>query len=612
MGALRFLLIIFGLWLGCEPAMAERRVALVIGNSAYKSVARLTNPANDATLVGGMFKKAGFDAVDIKLDLNVAEMRRALRDFGDKTKDAEVAVIYYAGHGIELDGINYLIPTDATLERDSDVLDETIALDRALFALDPAKKLRLIILDACRDNPFAKTMKRTIAARAIGRGLAKIEPTSPNTMIAFAAKAGSTASDGDSKNSPFAAALVERLPTPGLDLGKAFRFVRDDVLKNTGNKQEPYVYGSLGGDDVPLVAAKPVTTGPQASPDSEIRRDYELALQLGTREGWTAFLNRFPSGFYTDLAKGQLNKIAAEETRTAAADKARQAEEEKARLTADRAKKAEQDKAAAAAKAAEDARLAAEKAKQIEEAKAAAAEQRRKDAETAVAKALADKQAAEKALTDKIANDKAASEQAAKQAAEKRDDEQKVAAVAPTQSPPSLSPQETAKLVQSELRRVGCLTGAADGEWNAAAQRSLTLFNKHAGTKFDTKLASFDALDAIKGKQGRVCPLVCDRGSRADGDSCVKITCRAGYRVNDDNECEKVQDKKPVATREDAKPRDTERKKVESAPAKPSASGQMLCNAAGCRPVRPGCRVVDRPYSRAQAAPGGAQTEVCN
>jgi len=592
--------------------MAERRVALVIGNSAYKSVARLTNPANDATLVGGMFKKAGFDAVDIKLDLNVAEMRRALRDFGDKTKDAEVAVIYYAGHGIELDGINYLIPTDATLERDSDVLDETIALDRALFALDPAKKLRLIILDACRDNPFAKTMKRTIAARAIGRGLAKIEPTSPNTMIAFAAKAGSTASDGDSKNSPFAAALVERLPTPGLDLGKAFRFVRDDVLKNTGNKQEPYVYGSLGGDDVPLVAAKPVTTGPQASPDSEIRRDYELALQLGTREGWTAFLNRFPSGFYTDLAKGQLNKIAAEETRTAAADKARQAEEEKARLTADRAKKAEQDKAAAAAKAAEDARVAAEKAKQIEEAKAAAAEQRRKDAETAVAKALADKQAAEKALTDKIANDKAASEQAAKQAAEKRDDEQKVAAVAPTQSPPSLSPQETAKLVQSELRRVGCLTGAADGEWNAAAQRSLTLFNKHAGTKFDTKLASFDALDAIKGKQGRVCPLVCDRGSRADGDSCVKITCRAGYRVNDDNECEKVQDKKPVATREDAKPRDTERKKVESAPAKPSASGQMLCNAAGCRPVRPGCRVVDRPYSRAQAAPGGAQTEVCN
>ncbi|MDA9510129.1 caspase (peptidase) [Bradyrhizobium sp. CCBAU 11386] len=608
-----FALLIFAVLLACGPAHAEKRVALVIGNSAYKSVPRLTNPANDATLVGGMFKNAGFDNVEVRLDLNAADMRRSLREFAGRTRDAQVAVIYYAGHGIELDGTNYLIPTDAALETDGDVLDETVALDRALFAVEPAKQLRLVILDACRDNPFAKTMKRTVASRAIGRGLAKVEATSPNTMIAFAAKAGSTASDGDSKNSPFAAALVERLPTPGLDLRKAFGFVRDDVLKNTGYKQEPYVYGSLGGDDVPLVAAKPVATGPQASPDSEIRRDYELALQLGTREGWTAFLNRFPSGFYTDLAKGQLNKIAAEETRTAAADKARQAEEEKARLAVDRAKKAEQDKAAAAAKAAEDAQLAAEKAKQVEEAKAAAAEQRRKDAEAAVAKALADKQAAEKALADKIANDKAASELAARQAAEKKaqaDSEQKVAAVAPTQSPPGLSPQETAKLVQSELRRVGCLTGASDGEWNASAQRSLTLFNKHAGTKFDTKLASFDALDALKSKQGRVCPLVCERGFKADGDACVKITCRAGYRVNDDNECEKVQDKKPVATREDAKPRDDERKKVEAAPSKPQATGQMICGMAGCRPIKPGCRLQE--YQQRVTGGTGQPTEVCN
>ena len=585
-----FALLIFAVLLACGPAHAEKRVALVIGNSAYKSVPRLTNPVNDATLVGGMFKKAGFDDVDVRLDLNAADMRRSLREFAGRTRDAQVAVIYYAGHGIELDGTNYLIPTDAALETDGDVLDETVALDRALFAVEPAKQLRLVILDACRDNPFAKTMKRTVASRAIGRGLAKVEATSPNTMIAFAAKAGSTASDGDSKNSPFAAALVERLPMPGLDLRKAFGFVRDDVLKNTGYKQEPYVYGSLGGDDVPLVTAKPVATGPQASPDSEIRRDYELALQLGTREGWTAFLNRFPNGFYTDLAKGQLNKIAAEETRTAAADKARQAEEEKARLAADRAKKAEQDKAAAAAKAAEDARLAAEKAKQIEEAKAAAAEQRRKDAEAAAAKVLADKQAAEKALADK-----AAAELAAKPANDKAQGEQKVAAVTPAQSSPSLSPQETAKLVQSELRRVGCLAASADGEWNASSQRSLTLFNKYAGTKLDAKLASFEALDAIKAKPGRVCPLVCDHGFKADGDACVKITCRAGYRINDDNECEKVQDKKPVAAREDAKKRDTERKQTEAAPAKPQASGQMYCGPAGCRPVAKGCHLDTQP-----------------
>jgi uncharacterized caspase-like protein len=234
MGAFRWFSLFFFIWLSCGSAQAERRVALVIGNSAYKTVPKLANPVNDAALVGGMLKKAGFDSTDIKTDLNAAEMRRALREFGAHARDAAVAVIYYAGHGIELDGTNYLIPIDAALETDSDVLDETVALDRALFAVEPAKQLRLIVLDACRDNPFAKSMKRTVAARAIGRGLAKVEPTSPNTMIAFAAKAGSTASDGDSRNSPFAAALVERLPTPGLDLRKAFGFVRDDVLKATG------------------------------------------------------------------------------------------------------------------------------------------------------------------------------------------------------------------------------------------------------------------------------------------------------------------------------------------------------------------------------------------
>src|SRR5205085_7217427 len=257
-----------------------------------------------------------------------------------------------------------------------DVLDEALALDRVLFAVEPAKQLRLVILDACRDNPFAKTMKRTIASRAIGRGLAKIEPTSLNTMIAFAAKAGSTASDGDSKNSPFAAALVNHVVKPGLDLRRAFGYVRDDVLKNTGNKQEPYVYGSLGGDDVPLVS-KLVATGPQADPQTAVRRDYELALQLGTRDGWEAFVSQYPEGFYTNLAKGQLKKIAAEATQVSAVEKARQAEQEKARLAAEGARQAEQAKAAAAAKAAEEARIAAEKAKQIEQEKAAAAEKTR-------------------------------------------------------------------------------------------------------------------------------------------------------------------------------------------------------------------------------------------
>jgi len=606
-----FAALIFAIGLACGPAHADRRVALVIGNSAYKSAPKLGNPVNDATLVGGMFKKAGFDSVDVRLDLSASEMRRMLREFAGRSRDADMAVIYYAGHGIELDGTNYLIPTDATLETDGDVLDETIPVERALFAVEPAKQLRLIILDACRDNPFSKTMKRTLASRAIGRGLAKVEPTSPNTMIAFAAKAGSTASDGDSRNSPFATALVEHLPKPGLDLRKAFGFVRDDVLKATGYKQEPYVYGSLGGDDVPLVV-KPPATGPQANPQEAIRRDYELALQLATRDGWEAFLAQYPDGFYANLAKGQLNKIGAEETRASAEQKAKAAEQEKTRLIAERAQKAEQEKAAAAAKAAEEARIAAEKQKQIEQAKAEAAERQRKAAEAAAAKALAEKQAAEKAKTELAAKQAAEkAEQAAKPAADRQmpEADHKVAALSPAPTS-TLSAVDLAKSVQSELRRVGCLSGGADGDWSAAAQRSLTLFNKYAGTQLDVKLASVDALDALKAKPGRVCPLVCNFGFKADGDQCVKITCRAGFRVGDDNECEKIQEKKPVTSREDSRRRDQDRKQSDAAPSAPQASGQMICNAAGCRAIAKGCRLgtVSHPSNPSVKIPG----EVCN
>src|SRR3954463_9639261 len=220
----RWALAAAALLLVSEPALAEKRVALVLGNSAYQNVAPLANPANDAAKIAATLKDAGFDVVDSRHDLPAAETRRALRDFADRARDADIAAVYYAGHGIEVDGANYLIPVDAKLERDTDVYDEALSLERVLVAIEPAKKLRLVILDACRDNPFARSMKRTIASRAVGRGLAKVEPTSPNTLIAFASKAGSTASDGDSKNSPFAAALVEHLPKPGLDLRRAFGF----------------------------------------------------------------------------------------------------------------------------------------------------------------------------------------------------------------------------------------------------------------------------------------------------------------------------------------------------------------------------------------------------
>src|SRR6202790_4277059 len=312
-----FLGIVLTVWLTSmvsQSAFAEKRVALVIGNSNYQSVARLGNPANDASAMTETLKGAGFDFVDTRRDLKTSEMRRALRDFSDKARDADVAVVYYAGHGIEVDGTNYLIPVDAKLERDTDAYDEAFSLDRVLLAMKPGKQLRRVILDACRDNPFAKVMKRTVASRAIGQGLAKVEPTSPNMLIAYSAKAGSTALDGDAKNSPFTMALAKHLTTPGLDVRRAFGFVRDDVLKITGNRQEPFVYGSLGGDDVPLVPAPAKVEPPPSppNPQAEARRDYELALQIGNKSAMSAFLAQYPDGFYARLAKLQLEKFATE------------------------------------------------------------------------------------------------------------------------------------------------------------------------------------------------------------------------------------------------------------------------------------------------------------
>jgi uncharacterized caspase-like protein len=217
-------------------ARADQRVALVIGNSAYQNVPKLPNPVNDARAVTALFKRAGFDVVESRPDLGISNLKRALRDFTDLAAQADVAVVYYAGHGIEVDGNNYLVPVDAVLERDVDVEDETVSVDRVLKALDPAKRLRLVILDACRDNPFARTMKRTTATRSTGAGLAKMEPLTSDTLIAFAARAGSTAMDGDGKNSPFTSALLKHLATPGLDVRLALGRVRDDVMKATSGK----------------------------------------------------------------------------------------------------------------------------------------------------------------------------------------------------------------------------------------------------------------------------------------------------------------------------------------------------------------------------------------
>jgi uncharacterized caspase-like protein len=182
-------------------------------------------------------------------------MIAALKAFTRKANAADWAVIYYAGHGLEVGGTNYLIPVDAKLETDLDVSDEAISLERMMSAIQGARRLKLVVLDACRNNPFAKQMKVTVANRSIGRGLAPAEPTGA-TLVAYAAKEGTTAQDGDSGDSPFALSFAKRVVEPGVEINIVFRYVRKDVLESTNNEQEPFVYGSLPPDNFYFVAPK--------------------------------------------------------------------------------------------------------------------------------------------------------------------------------------------------------------------------------------------------------------------------------------------------------------------------------------------------------------------
>jgi uncharacterized caspase-like protein len=307
--------IVFGILLLCllasDAALAGRRVALVIGNSTYRYAGMLPNTLNDAKAVATLFRNAGFDVVDLRQDLGVLEFKRTIRGFMDETRTADIAVVYYAGHGIEAGGTNYVIPVDAKLATDYDAEDETVSLDRIILALQPARQLRLIILDACRDNPFIQKIQRTVSMRGITPGLGKIDDAGTGTLIAYAAKAGSVSFDGNGPNSPFTTALLKYIAEPGLDIRIALGRVRDEVLRETNNEQEPFVYGSLGGTLISLVrAAEAKKSEPQAAElDATLQRDYELSERVGTPQAWQYFLAAHGSGFYADLARAQLAKL---------------------------------------------------------------------------------------------------------------------------------------------------------------------------------------------------------------------------------------------------------------------------------------------------------------
>jgi len=290
------------LWIA--PALADKRVALVVGNSAYQHTGALPNPKHDAAAITKLLRDIGFTDVTLRLDLDYRGMREAIRTLGDAAREADIALLYFAGHGLEVGGENYLVPVDAKLAREADLEYETITLASLLHAVDGARKLKIAILDACRNNPLgARMVLRSGATRSVSRGLARIEPKG-EVLVAYSARAGTTASDGDGRHSPYAEALMTHMATPGLDVIRMFGRVKEAVLKSTDHEQEPWIYGSPGGNAIALVPAKATAHRPDS--DSADKLEWSRATTAHRLGAYRAYLKAFPTGEFVQQALLQI------------------------------------------------------------------------------------------------------------------------------------------------------------------------------------------------------------------------------------------------------------------------------------------------------------------
>ena len=310
-------------------ALAAGRVALVVGNSTYAHIGRLPNPENDAADLAAALQRLGFE-VTTELDADRVSLTEALRAFTRRSAGADVSLVFYAGHGIEMDGVNYVVPVDARLERDVDVRFETVTLDD-LLAVTAGASLRLVVLDACRNNPLARSMQRTAATRTVSGGSfgdLNEDLLGDETLVAYAAAAGTTAADGRGRNSPYTAALLTHLEQP-LELSALFRRVRAQVLEATDGEQRPHEYASLVREHYlsgAPVAAAPVAAAPVVASGATVdgataaaRLQQETVFWESIRESTTAsdfeeYLRQFPAGVYRGLATTRLAAL-----RTAAA-----------------------------------------------------------------------------------------------------------------------------------------------------------------------------------------------------------------------------------------------------------------------------------------------------
>lgn len=515
-----------------QPALAEKRVALVIGNGAYQNAPTLKNSRRDADDIASALQRLGF-AVTRLADGNLAETRRAVSEFDATASVSEMAVVFYAGHGIEAAGDNWLIPIDAELRTEIDTEQQAINLRLVMKAAGKAQGLGLVILDACRDNPFSipvasasslqtESGKQRSGTRSVGKGLAPANP-SGNVLVAFAARDGTVASDGSGENSPFTSALLKHMETPGLEVTFLFRRVRDEVMAATKAEQQPFVYGSLSTDSIYL---KPPT------------QDQILgAMPISA-------LPRQPNSMFVEEIRKRVASVA---------------EKKQLKIPDFQIDAMEED----------------------------LPENLKKFVGVWVSKVGAGGGTGRQsmAIIKHVDKDGIATGYYAWGPPNKN-----------TWDPNSPAGFAAFKgKIVADYLRFGMLEANPIRvslnllkDYRISAQ----LTRKEKDYSFNTLYPVWNMVlsartpDAAGSASSSA---LCETGFRADGDRCVKITCGTGYRINEDGECEK----KPSATRDEQEPRQQPRSvKQERAPSRPQASapGQIVCIRGECRPVRPGCR----------------------
>jgi hypothetical protein len=488
------LLVLLAVVAAAVPVRAEKRVALVVGNAAYQYTARLANPTNDADDMAAALRKVDFEVIVVK-DVNKRSLEMAMANFGRQAQEADAALIYYAGHGIQYQGLNYLMPVDARLEDEYSINYELTRIDDVLFALSKARGVKILILDACRNNPLGERLSSRGVNRdfAQTRGLARIE--APRGMlVAFATQSDRVAVDGVGRNSPFTGALLKEIEEPGIEIATLFRRVAIDVDRATGGRQLPELSISMAGE-----------------------------FYLNTREtdmqAWAKLRGsidrRQLAGFMTQYPNSPL--ISDVQERLAALDRAEKPHlEEEARIQAEREQmvreRSQRDRL--------DSRpLALDEVRQDPSAQARPARDR-----TNPPMVSEDHPGATETLS--------ATHSASLPSPEP--------VLRPSPQPDVLSGGALVKGIKKELRRLGCYTGRIDDDWaTRETKSSLNRLAKYANLSAEPKNPDVEFLDFVRSRPDRVCPLECGAQKVERNGQCVardKEPAKPSARSTEPNE----------------------------------------------------------------------------